>query len=89
LLFEGKGLPADAMLGYMRSNLALVQMSGEERTAAEKQRDYIAAKSAPDQFDQSAADGPRVQARATIDSELWTTITKRTALFGASSRDET
>jgi hypothetical protein len=49
LLFEGKGLPADAMLGYVWSNLALVQMSGEERTAAEKQRDCIAAKLAPEQ----------------------------------------
>jgi hypothetical protein len=49
-LFEGKGVAADPMVGYMWSNLAVVQLSGEERGAAEKQRDYIASKLAPDQL---------------------------------------
>ena len=32
------------MLGYMWSNLAAAQLAGDERNAAEKQRDYIASK---------------------------------------------
>ena len=44
LYFEGKGVPADPVLGHMWSNLAAAQLSGDERSAAEKQRDYIGSK---------------------------------------------
>jgi len=50
LYFEGKGVTKDPMLGYVWSNLAAAQLSGEERGAAEKQRDYIASKLKPDQL---------------------------------------
>ena len=50
LYFEGKGVPSDPVAGYMWSNLAAAQLSGEERTAAEKQRDYIATKLSSDQL---------------------------------------
>jgi TPR repeat protein len=50
LYFEGKGVSADPMLAYMWSNLAAAQLSGEERSAAEKQRDYIATKLKPAQL---------------------------------------
>jgi hypothetical protein len=44
LYFEGKGVTADPVLAHMWSNLAAAQLSGEERSAAEKQRDYIGSK---------------------------------------------
>jgi hypothetical protein len=34
----------------MWSNLAAAQLSGDERTAAERQREYIASKLSPDQL---------------------------------------
>ena len=50
LYFEGKGVQSDPMLGYMWSNLAAAQLAGDERNAAEKQRDYIASKLKPAQL---------------------------------------
>ena len=50
LYFEGKGVAVDPILGHMWSNLAAAQLSGEERSAAEKQRDYIGSKLNPTQL---------------------------------------
>ena len=50
MLWEGKGVPQDAVNAYMWSNLAASQLSGEEGDRVGKVRDFIASKLPPDQL---------------------------------------
>jgi TPR repeat protein len=50
LLSDEKNGQKDLLKAHMWSNLAAAQLSGDERTAAERQREYIASKLSPDQL---------------------------------------
>jgi TPR repeat protein len=50
LLSDDKAGQKDLVKAHMWSNLAAAQLSGDERTAAERQREYIASKLSPDQL---------------------------------------
>jgi hypothetical protein len=50
LLSDDKAGKPDLVKAHMWSNLAAAQLAGEERTAAERQRDYIGSKLSKDQL---------------------------------------
>ena len=50
MLWEGKGVPQDAVRAHIWINLAASQLSGEERERVGKVRDFIASKLTPDQL---------------------------------------
>jgi hypothetical protein len=50
MLWEGKGVPQDAVQAHMWSNLAASQLSGEEGERVGKVRDFIALKLTPEQL---------------------------------------